>query len=175
MFKYDKERSFLINMERELHEKMESAWKSVATLRESLEVETTELKCSFGNYVRIDGELRRQEYPVPTFQIEGIGEVGYDYEKFYLVVAVDRISVTREFIEDLLKIGYRVVIYGARNFLRELSKSGDSGEIFRNIENFDEEVIQIEIDFFEDNTQTLKEILEQLHALFERHGIRIVP
>ncbi len=165
----------MINMKKELHEKMEFAWKSVAALRDSLEVETTGLKCSFGNYVRIDGEWKRQDYPVPTFRIEGTGEVGYDYDKFYLVVAADRLSITRKFVEDLLKIGHSISIYGARNFLRELSSSRDPEEIFKNIEDYDEEVIQIEIDFSEDDTKGFKEILEGLCALFERHEIRIVP
>ncbi len=38
-----------------------------------------------------------------------------------------------------------------------------------------EGVLQIEIDFPEEEVKCFKEILEHLHALFERHGITIIP
>lgn len=64
----------MTTMETKLHKKMESAWKCMKLLKDSLTLETSDLECSFGNYVKIENEWKKQNYPIPTFYIRGIGE-----------------------------------------------------------------------------------------------------
>lgn len=161
-------------MEKYLHEKMEFAWKSMELLRDSLKFKTTDLKCSFGNYVRINDEWNKQNYPVPTFLIEGIGEVGYDYDKFYLVIAVQKSSVSKEFIQNLLKTGYNISIYGDKDFLKQLCITQDPEDVFETVKGHDEEIVQIEFDFSEDGIEDFQKTVEILYDLFMEYKIKIM-
>lgn len=107
-------------MEKELHEKMKFAWKFMKKLKEDLKFETTNLECSFGNYVKVNNKWKKQNYPIPTFLVKDIGEVGYDFDTFYLVIGIEKISVNEKFIEELLKTEYNISIYGNKNFLKDL-------------------------------------------------------
>jgi len=161
-------------MEKELHEKMKFAWKSMNLLKDDLDLETTDLKCSFGNYVKINGEWKKQNYPIPTFFIKNIGEVGYDFDTFYLVVAVQKTSIKEEFIKDLLEMGYNISIYGAKNFMEELLDAMSPRKTFQNVERFDEETIQIEFDFSENEIKDFQNIVETICSLFKKYRIKIV-
>lgn len=161
-------------MEKYLHEKMEFAWKSMKLLKDSLKFKTTDLKCSFGNYVRIDGKWNKQNYPVPTFFIESIGEAGYDYDKFYLVIAVQKSSVSKVFIQNLLKTRYTISIYGDKDFLKQLYTTQDPEEVFETVKGHNEEIIQIEFDLSEDDIEDFQKTVEILYDLFMEHEIKIV-
>lgn len=159
-------------MEKEFHEKMKFAWKSMNLLKDGLDFETTDLKCSFGNYVKINGEWKKQNYPIPTFLIKNFGEVGYDFDTFYLVVAVEKASIKEEFIKDLLEMGYNVSIYGAKNFMEELLDAMSPRKTLQNVERFDEETVQIEFDFSENEIEDFQNIVETICGLFEKYKIR---
>ena len=60
--------------------------------------------------------MNGKKYPIPIFYIKGVGEVGFDFDKSYFVIAVEKTSLTEEFIEHLLNSGYTISIYGDRNF-----------------------------------------------------------
>lgn len=47
----------LVTMEKKLHKKMEFAWERMKLLKDSLTFETSDLECSFGNYVKIENDI----------------------------------------------------------------------------------------------------------------------
>ncbi|MGD2248606.1 MAG: DUF3201 domain-containing protein [Candidatus Methanofastidiosia archaeon] len=156
-------------MEKNLHKKMESAWTHMKLLKESLTFETSDLECSFGNYVTIENEWKKQNYPIPTFNIKGIGEVGFDYDKFYLVIPVEKTSITKEFIKNLLDATYTISIYGDKNFLTELCTTKDATKVFQNIKAHDENIIQIEFNFSENDIKNFQNVVEKICTLFKEY------
>lgn len=160
-------------MEKSLHKKMEFAWNHMKLLKESLTFETSDLECSFGNYVTIENEWKKQNYPIPTFNMKRIGEVGFDYDKFYLVIPVEKTSITKEFIENLLNISYTISIYGGRNFLTEFCTTKDAIKVFQNIKAHDEKIIQIELNFSENEIKRFQKVVEKICTLFEEYKIII--
>lgn len=152
---------------------MEYAWECMKLLKDSLIFETSDLECSFGNYVKIENEWKKQNYPIPTFYIKGIGEVGFDFDKFYLVIAVEKAFITKEFIEHLLDSGYTISIYGDKDFLKELCNT-NAIEVFQNIKEHDEKIIQIEFNFSENEIKNFQKVVERICALFGKYNINFL-
>ncbi len=158
-------------MEKKLHTWMNNVWNMMRHVRKDLPFETTDIQCSFGNYIRIDNEWEKQDYPIPTFFVKGLGEVGHDLTTFYLVLGVQKESLSKGFIDDLLAMEYKISVYGAKDFCKNLLSIESMETTFNNIMDHNEDIIQLEFNFAEQEIKNFQKVLEEIEHLIKRHHV----
>ncbi|AFK21921.1 hypothetical protein Py04_0319 [Pyrococcus sp. ST04] len=155
-------------MIREVHELLNRMWEGIFELREELKselvgFEVEEVSEVFNAYLYIDGEWREMKYPHPAFTVRPAGEVGATLQGFYFVFAFPKDDLNLEFIKEFIQKFERSFIYGMENFLEDFynyERPRTPEEVWRSIEESNEEMINFEVDTSFDKNELKRELFK---------------
>lgn len=127
------------------------------------ELDRLEIKFDFGyffnHYIKIDGKWTLQNYPLPVFTIEGIGDIGVNLDGIFFEKIIEKEQMTEKVFKILKTAHSNLEVYGFENCLSDF-------KMYEDIQKSPENKIQIGLLFdFETKAATILQTCLKVSAL----------